>query len=341
MSVNNYRREANAIPSSLLPPPPATPLLSPPPSSTPPPYEHAFTHNNFKPSRSKQQNCNVRQFDNKNINSNCSKTADFDTESDAVKLHAKKKHVRKKKHFKSLTNKNKSFALENFNKTFQEKPDLKNKLVSGMAVQELYKDFQSSRNNANNCNSSKDKLANMNLPTAGWKNNNNNHNHNDSTSPCNTKTSKQRHKHLGGLDWNRRRHSEDLKNVDDSDSSYFERKSTKDVNQTGNNQGSDSEYSIEDTSHSQIEEEEEEEEENDKMEDKLKIASAALLMGKYSKRKDFPLDDLTYVQGSKRVLQFLHTLWLEQTTCDVTIICDGGDVLSHQVGSMLIRFNQI
>ncbi|ESO09322.1 hypothetical protein HELRODRAFT_168289 [Helobdella robusta] len=62
----------------------------------------------------------------------------------------------------------------------------------------------------------------------------------------------------------------------------------------------------------------------------LKIASGALLMGRYSNRKQFPLDDVTYNQGSRRVIQFMHSLWLEQTTCDVTIVANGGQIMAHQ-----------
>lgn len=61
------------------------------------------------------------------------------------------------------------------------------------------------------------------------------------------------------------------------------------------------------------------------------LLSAAVLMGKYTQKKQFPLDDMTYNQGSRRVLQYLHGLWLEQTTCDVTIMANGGSILAHKV----------
>ena len=65
--------------------------------------------------------------------------------------------------------------------------------------------------------------------------------------------------------------------------------------------------------------------------DRDNVLSAAVLMGKYTHKKQFPLNDVTYNQGSRRVLQYLHGLWLEQISCDVTIIANGGSILAHKV----------
>ena len=53
-------------------------------------------------------------------------------------------------------------------------------------------------------------------------------------------------------------------------------------------------------------------------------------LGKYKSRTQIPLDDAAYNEGTRKVVQFMHNSWVDQTLCDVVIFTDGGDIMAHQ-----------
>lgn len=316
------------------------------------------------------KNYNRFHRDDKNSNVNCSKSANCDSESDRDMKKTFKKQIKKVKNFKIFGKGKKNVSLEKFNRNFKEKAHLKNMVVSGMATHKLYKGFQSQLYNTNCSNSikmnsrrSKECKSSIKKPFIQQRQRDqspNSETYNEtSSSESNNRTTHRYQERNRPVYLNKNMHhmAERDTSVDDSyesndafqrhkrmnnheqdfssESAIFPQKPkvtnapriqrVNTQNQTASNQQNES-ISIHENMCVNGEELDEE-----NISEKLKVASAALLMGKYSKRREFPVDDATYNQGSKRVLQFLHQLWLEQTTCDITIICDGGNVLTHQV----------
>ena len=61
-------------------------------------------------------------------------------------------------------------------------------------------------------------------------------------------------------------------------------------------------------------------------------STLAVLLDRYRKRRALANDnDEAYIEGSRKVTQFLHNLWVDQIMCDIAFTTDGGEVLAHQV----------
>ena len=300
--------------------------------------------NNTKKHQSKRLKTKVNRFyqEDKNLNFNCSKMNNELCESMSERPIKKQMVL------------NKNFDKNKFDKSTTSSENdivMKQKVISGLGAKEVYRDYKVSKDNVNNCNSKNE----IRKQTKVFKSSIKNSSTNTSRSPLYQFESRPS-KYMRKLSEKKKgdsfevndaqagAHSPPINDANNSNKLFVNLSnpnnrdnyssasddSNKNFRNRRNNYGnSGSESSNEDQVLSL-------KDESTSMEEKLKIASAALLMGKYSKRTDFPPDDITYIQGSKRVLQHLHQLWLEQTTCDITIVCEGGNVLAHQVSNFYI-----
>lgn len=58
----------------------------------------------------------------------------------------------------------------------------------------------------------------------------------------------------------------------------------------------------------------------------------SVLLDKYRKRRALANDnDEAYIEGARKITQFMHNLWVDQIMCDIAFTTDGGEVLAHQV----------
>lgn len=54
-------------------------------------------------------------------------------------------------------------------------------------------------------------------------------------------------------------------------------------------------------------------------------------LDRYRKRRLMSDDcDEAFLAGARKIVQFLHCLWVEQEMCDLVLIADGGEILAHQ-----------